>query len=310
MKRVALTGVVAVAVTLMSGCTLIADDGQKKTVAATFAALPEPVTQALRAGKVRLHFFGDPGVDVGADRQIRLDAGPVPDTTLGRWVTGCQAMVKALAPTPARLYGRLPDGPEIYAGTDALCLRGLGHPLVSTDKPALLLGLPENGRVVDTAVNFNPDAGTIETFGFDWRPRGGDITVAEAVPAALDAAVQPARVPWRPADPDEAAATFLAPAGQALRLTAACGAGWERAGHLQFEPREDGNYLTFGGGSPSQYPSAKGMQACGTTLRRDLKPQLSYRTADGLAVDRYAFITLVSAVDQDEADPAISVSRP
>ena len=305
----AVLSVVATVAVLTSGCTLLADGEQKKTVTETFAALPEPVNRALRAGKVRMHFYNEAGKDVGADRQIRLDAVPAQDTTLGGWVAGCRAMVQTLAPTPARLYGRLPDGPAVYEATDTLCLRGLGHLQESDEAPSLILGLPKDGQVMDTAVNFDPDAGTIKTFGYGWRARGAVIPVDEPVLAALDAAVRPVSLPWRQADGARTTkATFLVPAGTALQVTASCGADWKRAEHVAFYARPDGNRLSFGGGAPSAV--AQGMVPCGATLRHALRPQVSYRTADGRQVDRYRFVTTISATGPDEAAPSIAVTKP
>ena len=52
MKQVALLSVIASVAMLTSGCTVLADEEQKKEVTETFAALPEPVNRALRAGRL------------------------------------------------------------------------------------------------------------------------------------------------------------------------------------------------------------------------------------------------------------------
>jgi hypothetical protein len=312
MKRVILFGVVAAVALLTSGCTLTADKEQKKTVRETFAALPDPVNRALRVEKVRLHYFNPTGEDVGADRKIHLDVGSPQDTTLGGWVAGCRAMVVALAPTPARLYGRLPDGADVYEATDALCLRGQGYPVGDSEvKPSLMLGLPEGERILDTAVNFDPDAGTIETFGYDWRPRGGVIEVAEAVPADLDKAVRAVPVPWRLSDPDKGRAMFLVPAGTVLQLTASCGAGQTGPGYFQYHSSADETQLTFASRDPAPIrpEGREGIQACGATLQQALRPQVSYRAADGRQMDRYVFSASIGYLEPGEAAPSIEVTR-
>lgn len=328
--RPALLAGVFVLASSSAGCTLVADPEQKQTVRENMDALPEDVVKALRAGDVRMHFSGEVGKNVSADRQVRLPTAPstvtppTATTTAGRWVAGCRAAVAALAGSSGRLYGRLPEGAGVYEATDELCRRGLGHPLGSSDDPTLRIGLPQpDGRVRDTAVTLDATKSVIETSGSGGPVRGAPIDASQANPAELDKAIISASLPWRylsrTETPSPAPSTgqnnrlgtrvaFVVPAGTRLRIGADCG---ERAPdrHAQADPRADATYLTFGGGAPAAFPNQRSeMVACGERLARPLEPQLSYRTATGGWVDRYQLVVMPNpAVSRTDPPPVRQV---
>lgn len=279
-----------------TSCGFAADPEQKALVTETLNGIPDDIVSALSLGEVRLRSQGKSGTDVSGERSIGLSPGPAPATTAGTWVQGCQALVTALSGTSGRVYGRMPGQDALHEATADLCRRGIGHPLGNFGVPQLILGLTgADGPATDTTIDVHAADLLLSTVGRDPRPPGAALDVTAPDPAAWDEALAGEELPWRYASappPDTetlTSATFVVPAGTALRAVVDCGLVAGNT-HARIGPRPDGTYVTFVGGTPPPARQEGDAAVCGTRLDHELRPQLSYTTTDGDRVDRYELV--------------------
>jgi hypothetical protein len=295
----------AALLTLSAGaCSFTADETEKQDVADAVEAFPADVVTALRLGKVKNVYWGDVAQHVDAQRKVGLAVPEVPaahPTTAGARTANCQAVVAALAPTNARLYGRLPhdSSGQWVEGTDELCQRGLGLSKDGHDEHALRIGVRRDATtMVDTGANYDPYHQLVIFSGAGGLPHGQTVPVTATTLAEVDRRVKPTKLPWRYSVdapdtdrtvPDSLERTIVVPAGTLLRVTATC-TGLPSAS-LMFDTDPRRNLIHIDGRAPESHLPEEGQSLVGCSgqaLTRQLRPQLSYHWAlTGQAVDQY-----------------------